>query len=303
MHAANLASMAQSKSTTRAYAGAWERFEAWAADQGASALPASPALVAAYIAHLDAEGLKPASIDVALAAIADRHDAARLPSPRSAPEVKAVRAGQRRLRGTAPEQKAAITPAQLRRMVGDLPATLRGIRDRALLLVGFAAGMRRSELVALDVNDLRFVDAGVEITIRRSKTDQQGAGRVIAVHRGSFADTCPVRALRAWLEASGIRAGALWQGFAGKGSAGLSGERLSDRDVARTVKRAAELVGVDPRTVAGHSLRAGFVTAADGAGAKKHDIKAVTDHKGDAMVDRYIRHGRLFAKNPLDGVL
>jgi site-specific recombinase XerD len=295
--------MAQSKRTTTAYARAWERFEAWARDQGVAPLPASPAFVATYIAHLDAEGLKPSSIDVALAAIADRHDAAGVLSPRSAPEVKAVRSGLRRLRGTAPEQKAAITPAQLRSMVRDLPEGLRGKRDRALLLVGFASGMRRSELVALDVGDMRFVDGGLEVTIRRSKTDQEGVSRIVAVHRGSFEETCPVRALRAWLEASAITQGPLWQGFTGKGSAGLSGVRLHDRDVARVVQRAAAAAGMDPRTVAGHSLRAGFATAAASVGAQVHEIAEVTGHKTDGMVRRYIRQGRRFAKNPLAGAL
>lgn len=301
-HAASLAEKATSPATQRAYAGAWGRFEAWAAEQGASSLPALPGVVASYVGHLDREGAKPSSIDLALAAIGAFHRDAGFESPRGSNEVQRVRAGLRRKRGTAPKQKSAITPAELRLMVDSLPATLAGVRDRALLLIGFASAMRRSELAALQVADVRFVAEGVELTIRRSKTDQEGAGRVVAVHRGSRAETCPVRSLRAWLDAAGTEIGPVWQSFDGK-AAGLTGHAIADRDVARIVQRAAKAAGLDPATVAGHSLRAGFATAAASHGAQVHEIKLVTGHRSDAMVGRYIREGRRFAKNPIGGVL
>jgi site-specific recombinase XerD len=168
-------------------------------------------------------------------------------------------------------------------MVVTLDASLAGVRDRALLLLGFAGAFRRSELVALDVADLSFTARGVEVTIRRSKTDQEGAGRVVAIPLGSQAETCPVRSLRAWLEAAGIEAGSI---FRAVNRWGRVGGRLADRDVACTVKRAAERAGLDPAAFSGHSLRAGLATSAALAGKSDRAIMATTGHKSRAMVDR-----------------
>jgi integrase len=247
--------------------------------------------------------MAPASIDLVLAAISAAHDLAGLPSPRSAPEVRLVRKGLRRDRGTAQRQAAPVTPAELRALVAELPDDLHGLRDRALILLGFAMAARRSEIVALDVADVRFVEEGLEVTVRRSKTDQEGRGRVVAVHRGARTATCPVRALRAWLDAAGHTEGPLFRGFAGKGGAGLTG-RLSDRDVARILKRAAEAAGLDSARISGHSLRAGAATAAARAGTLRADICELGGWKPTGkMPDRYIRAGTRFERNPLAGVL
>lgn len=301
--AQRFASLALAPRTREAYGAQWHAFVAWARLCGLEVLPALPSTLASYIAHLAQErGTAPASIDLALAAISTAHLLAGLPSPRSAPEVRLVRKGLRRDRGTAQKQAEALTPAQLRAMVEALPDDLHGKRDRALLLLGFATALRRSEFVALDVADVRFVDEGLEVNVRKSKTDQEGQGRVVAVHRGARADTCPVRALRAWLDAAGITEGPLFRGFAGKGAATLTG-RLGDRDVARVLKRAAERAGV-VGDFSGHSLRAGAATAAARAGTHRADICELTGHKPTGkMVDRYTRAARRFAVNPLAGVL
>lgn len=282
------AGKARAPRTIAAYASAWAAFEAWGREREEQVLPASGGAVAAYVASLGARGLAPASIDLALAAISKHHKLAGLPSPRSADAVKEVRAGLRRDRGTAQAQAQAVTPAQLRALVEVCDA-----RDRALLLLGFATALRRSELVALDVADLRFIEEGLEVTLRRSKTDQEGQGRVVAVHRGGRADTCPVRAVKALLE---MRAeGALFVSAAGV--------RLADRDVARILQRAAERAGLEGR-FSGHSLRRGCATAAARGGAPRADICALTGHKPSGkMVDRYIEAGERFARNPLAGVL
>ena len=135
-------------------------------------------------------------------------------------------------------------------------ANMKGLRDRALLLLGFAGAFRRSELVALDCEDIEECETGMRITIRRSKTDQEGAGQTIAIVRGSIA--CPVAALKAWREAAGITSGPLFRSIR-KG--GKVGARLTDQSVADIVKTHAERVGLDPALFAGHSFRAGFLTS------------------------------------------
>jgi Phage integrase family len=149
---------------------------------------------------------------------------------------------------------------ELRRALAALPASLLGLRDRALLLAGWAGAFRRSSLVSLDVDDLAFGADGVALTIRRDKTDQEGHGRVVAVPFGSAAEVCPVRSLRAWLDAAGVTEGAVFRSVDRHGR--VSPARLSDRAVALVVKRAVASIGGEAASFAGHSLRAGFATAA-----------------------------------------
>jgi integrase len=167
------------------------------------------------------------------------------------------------------------------------------VRDRALLLVGFAGAFRRSEIVGLDVEDVRFVDAGLEITLRRSKTDQEGAGRLVGLPFGSRLETCPVRALRAWLDASGVDAGPLFRGVRG----GVSSSRLTGAMAAIIAKRRAAAIGLDPAWLAGHSLRAGFATSAALAGVTETFIAAQTWHKSMTILRRYIRPATVWQNN------
>jgi integrase len=188
----------------------------------------------------------------------------------------------------------------LRRMIVGLPESLLGERDRALLLVCFAGAFRRSELVSLDVADVSFTRDGLVIHLRRSKTDQEGEGRTIGIPRGSRPMTCPVRALKEWLDFSGITAGPLFRPVNRHGQ--VLATRLSDRGVARVVQRAAAAAGLDPTDVAGHSLRAGLATSAAAAGVSERAIMAQTGHKSLPMVRRYIRDGSLFIENAAAGV-
>jgi integrase len=169
------------------------------------------------------------------------------------------------------------------------------LRDRALLLLGFAGAFRRSELVSLDVEDLEFSRAGLVVRLRRSKTDQEGQGRRIGVPRGQRAETCPLMALQAFLKAASIESGPLFRGVNRHGQ--LLQGRLSDRAVALVVKRRVEAVGLDPERFAGHSLRAGLATSAAAAGASERAIAKQTGHKSMAVLRRYIRDGDLFRDN------
>jgi integrase len=180
-------------------------------------------------------------------------------------------------------------------MVAALPDDLAGVRDRALLLVGFAAALRRSELVALCVEDLEFSDQGLAITIRRSKSDQEAHGEQIGVPYGSTTETCPVTALQSWLEAAGIESGALFRRIDRHGHVGPNA--LAPGAVASIVKKAVEAVGLDATQFSGHSLRSGLATSAAQNGASELTIMSQTRHKSTAMVKRYVRKGSLFTSN------
>ena len=201
----------RAESTRRAYGHDWDRYARWCASQGLQALPTAPESLALYLSHLARQGRKVAGIQRAVAAISQAHKAAGHESPRNAAVVKAVLAGIRRTHGVAQAQKAALSVAELRQMSRALPDNLAGLRDRAVLLVGFAGAFRRSELVALDVGDLTFTDDGVEALLRRSKTDQEAAGRKIGIPFGSDPLTCPVRALKRWLATAGVESGAVFR--------------------------------------------------------------------------------------------
>jgi len=189
---------------------------------------------------------------------------------------------------------------QLIRAVAVMREDLVGLRDRALLLVGFSGAFRRSELVGLNVEDCEFSDDGLTITLRRSKTDQEAAGRKIGIPRGSSPETCPVRALRAWMDAASIAEGTL---FRSVNRHGHVGERLSAKRVAIVVKQAAAAVSLDETQFAGHSLRAGLVTSAAIAGRSDRSIMNTTGHRSIAMVQRYVRDASLFRDNAASGLL
>jgi integrase len=175
-----------------------------------------------------------------------------------------------------------------------------GCRDRALLLLGFAGALRRSELVGLDVADVSEGTDGLTVRLRRSKTDQEGAGRTIGVPYGSNPITCPVRAWRGWLEVSGIAEGPAFRPVDRHGHIGAT--RLSAPAVALVLKRHAARAELDPGEVAGHSLRAGLATSAAVAGVPERVIAEQTGHKGTAMLRRYIREGSLFRENAAGAV-
>lgn len=300
--AAAYAAASRAPRTRDAYAGEWKSFVAWTRVQALASLPAEGPTVALYLAALADRGRRPAGIEVALAAIVQAHRLAGHTSPREHAAVREVRSGIRRTVGVAPQRQAApLLAADLRRVVEALPESLLGARDRALLLLCWLAGLRRSELVALDVTDVRETGDGIEVLLRRSKTDQEGEGRKIGVPWGSAPTTCPVRALRAWREASGRTDGALFVGLTRHGR--TTGERLDGRDVARIVQRSASRAGLDASVLSGHSLRAGLATSAAQAGKSERAIMRQTGHRSVTMVRRYIRDAELFQDNAAAGLL
>jgi integrase len=263
------------------------------------ALPASPETVALYVADL-AEAAKPATIDLRLAAISAAHRAAGHDSPTKEEAVRLVRRGVRRTLGTAQRQVRPLTVPELRVMLQGLGADMGGCRDRALLLLGFAGALRRSELVGLDVADVTEGSDGLTVRLRRSKTDQESSGRTVGIPFGSNPVTCPVRAWLAWLEVSGITEGPAFRPVDRHGHIRIT--RLSAPAVALVLKRHALRAGLDPAEVAGHSLRAGLATSAAAAGVPERVIAMQTGHKGTVILRRYIREGSLFRENAASAV-
>ncbi len=228
-------------------------------------------------------------------AIAEAHKAVGLDSPTHHAMVTNTMKGIRRTKGTASEQKTPTLTEDIRAMVDATDAGIIGTRDRSMVLLGFAGAFRRSEIVALDVEDCTFGKDGLTVTLRRSKTDQDGVGRKIGIPYGSNPDTCPVRTIQTWLEMAGIDSGPLFRSINRHGK--VRAGRLSGIDVARVVKKLAKRAGLDPSKYGGHSLRAGHATSAAIAGAKERSIMKQTGHRSVQMVRRYIRDGSLFREN------
>ena len=286
---------AKSAQTLRCYATDWKDFTGWCTANALQSLPATPEVVALYISAL-ADKHRASTIQRRLSAISQAHQLRGYDSPTKSEIVRSVIKGIRRTLGVAPVEKSPLIAADIREMVAALPETLSGKRDRALLLLGFAGAFRRSELVALNVEDLEFTNDGLVVILRRSKTDQEGVGRKIGIPQLSASDACPVSAVRAWLAATAVTVGPLFRSVALGGVLGTS--RLSDRAVATTVKKWLPS-GRDVSKFSGHSLRAGFVTSAANGGASVKAIMRQTGHRSLETLMRYMRDASLFRGNAL----
>lgn len=292
--AREFARRSKAENTLRGYRTDWKDFCSWCEMHRQSPLPASPETIASYIAEC-ATRLKVGSIQRRLNAIAEAHKAVGLETPTSVGIVRNTLKGIKRTLGTTTKQKAPALTDDVRAMIAATDADLIGTRDRALILLGFAGAFRRSELVALDVEDCAFGKDGLTITLRRSKTDQDAAGRKIGVPYGANPETCPVRVLQEWMEQASIAGGKLFRSL--NRHRKLQPGQLSGNDVARIVKKLAERAGLDAAKYAGHSLRAGHATSAAIAGASERSIMNQTGHRSVQMVRRYIRDGSLFREN------
>jgi integrase len=287
--------------TRRAYRCGIAAFRAYCDDQGISALPAEPETVAAFLAAGAAGGSSVSTLAQRVAAIRWAHEAAGLESPTAAKLVRSTMQGIRRRLGVAPTRKAPATVERISAMLAGIDrSTTKGKRDAALLLVGFATALRRSELVALDLADIEATDRGLLVTVRRSKTDQEGVGHLRAILPGQRDEHCPIRALNEWLESGGISSGRI---FRAVNRHGRVADSLSTHAVGELVKQAAKRAGLDPADFAAHSLRAGFVTSAAERGASAERIMDHTGHQSAAMVRVYTRRADAFADHAGQGLL
>ncbi len=294
-----------SENTRIAYRKAWQGFESYCHANRFTALPAKPETIMAYLTWLADAGYKPSTIQVRLSAIAFVHARkhagdANYVNPAQSEMVSVVMSGIRReLRGSA-TRKDPITRAELQKMITELPHDLHGLRDRAILLLGFAGALRRSEIVSLDLKHVRFTPKGMTVTLPYSKTDQAGEGMSKTMTR-SKSRLCPVRALEAWIDEAGIERGPIFRAIDKWGH--VRNTRLSDRSVALIVKQAAEMAGLGAFDFSGHSLRAGFVTQAADDGLQEWMIQKVTGHKSADVLRRYIRNDRKAQSDAIDRVL
>lgn len=293
---AKLQTAVLSKNTLISYGYDWAMFTAWCLTMGRAALPASPETVALYLTAILSEGLKVVTASRRGCAIAHHHRGSGLLSPITT-EIHELLLGAQRSRCEQPRQMRPLSVAQLREISKALAAkgTNAAIRDRAVLVMGFASALRRSSLAALMIEDIEFTARGFIIQVRREKNDQQGRGRLIGVPPGKRAATCPVRCLRAWLKIRGRRPGPLFFRLDGNSK----GKAMDGEGVERIVKRGVKLIGLDPRDRwSAHSLRSGFVTAAGEAGIGDLLIAAQTGHQNMAVLRKYFRRTELFRSNP-----
>lgn len=295
--ARELLDASRAESTRRAYRSDWADFEAFCGRFGWDSLPAEPATVALYATSLLTEhGHRRSTIQRRLSAISTAHGEAGLDSPVRTHAVRKLMSGLRRSDHRPVERKRALSPIEMKRMAAACGDDVAGTRDRALLLVGFVGGLRRSELVALDVADLERRDQGLVATIRRSKTDQSGEGRQVVLPYGTDARTCPVRAVDVWLDASQIADGPIFRRLHRSGT--VSEARLSAQSVALVVKRTAAAVGIrDVDALGAHSLRSGFATAAALSGASERAIANQTGHRSMPVLRSYIQRATVFDDN------
>ena len=291
----------KSKNTRRAYKSDWKRFTTWCEARGYDSMPALPGTITFYIVECANQGLKTSTIDRYLVSISQAHKMNDYESPTKDRLVRETLKGIKNKVGTAPRQKRALTVSQLREMVSLMPRTPCGYRDAALLLVGFAGGFRRSELIALNWEDVQRVPEGMKITIRRSKTDQAGEGRPVGIPMGRSPITCPVMAMENWKAVSEATEGPIYRTINRWGA--VSDRRATPQAVSRVIKKWAELAGLNPEGFAGHSLRAGLATEAAAAGKSERSIMNTTGHRTERMVRRYIRDGSLFLENAAEGLL
>lgn len=281
-------------STRKAYATDWASFSAWCDRRGYPPLPAEPSVVALFLAAEADAGLSPSTVNRRCAAIGYFHRRAGFRPPRLTEQggaIDEVIAGIRRTHGVAPKRKRPSTAKVMRDMLETIEGDgVRAARDRAVLALGLSFASRRSELAGLDVAHVEFVAEGLKITIGRSKGDQEGAGAVVAVPEGRWLR--PKAMVQTWLEISGVRDGPLFRVLT-RGDR-VTGERISDRFVARLVQRCAEAAGYRPEDYAGHSLRSGFLTEAARNGASIFKMQEVSRHKSMQVLSAYVRDAELF---------
>jgi integrase len=276
-------------------------FRAWCESAGRDALPASTETLALFLTSQLSDGRRVACAERRLNAVLFMHRSRKLLEPNSK-ECRRVLSGARRDRRERPGGKRALQVPDLVAICKKLGATNAGVRDRAILVLGLASGLRRSALAALDVKDVTFDRRGLIIDVWAGKTDQEGKGVAIGVYAGKRACTDPVRTLKEWLSRRGKAAGPLFTRV--QTGDFVTAARMTGESINELVQRAVSLVGLDPTEYGAHSLRAGLVTAAADGGASDREIMRVSGHKSVEVMQGYVRHVRAFpARNVLAGAL
>ena len=303
------AEKSRSTATKRAYRSDWNDFSSWCARYERVALPAAAETVGLYLGSV-ADRLSLATLERRLAAIATLHKEAGFDSPASVSKgaLRKIWKGIVREKTRRQDKAEPLLVEDLRRIIEHLPRdrktgelTPASLRDRALLLIGWAGALRRSEIVALHVEDIEFVSGeGINLYVRRGKTDQEGAGLVKGIPYGRHADTCPVTALRVWLQAAGVHSGPVFRRFYRGGKVGETA--ITDQYVSLFLKRHAARVGLADPALSAHSLRSGFITQAVRMGKPERRVKEHSGHKSWETFNEYVKRAGTFQSNPVKDV-
>ena len=281
----------KSSNTIRAYKSDFKDFSSFCIKNGFKSLPTDPKIVSLYITYLSSRS-KISTLKRRIASISVVHRLKGHYIDTKHPIIVENLMGIRRKIGSFQKSKKPILINELKEIIKAIDKVnykkKRAIRDKAIILVGFAGGFRRSELVSINFNDLEFVPEGVKIFIKRSKTDQSGEGMIKALPYFENKEFCPVTILKKWIETSEIKSGLIFD--------------IVDKSVALLIKKYVSISGLDQKKYSGHSLRSGFATVSAGFGADERSIMAMTGHKTTQMVRRYIKEANLFKNNALNKI-
>ena len=290
--------------TVRAYKSDFKDFNIFCVKNGFKALPTEPKIVSLYMTYLSTKNNKISTLKRRLVSIGVIHRLKGLYLDTKHPSIIENILGIKRRKGSIQKGKKPILINNLKQIINiideQIKDDIKKLRDRSIILIGFSGGFRRNELVSLDYDDLEFVEEGLKINLKKSKTDQFGEGSVKALPYFDNNQYCPVKSVKKWLEISKINSGSLFRRFS-KGSK-LTEYRLTDQTVALLIKEYLELAGIESKNYSGHSLRSGFATSAAESGAGERSIMAMTGHKTSQMLRRYIKEANLFKNNPLNKI-
>ena len=294
----------KSNNTVRAYKSDFNDFRLFCSQNGFKSLPTEPKIVSLYLTHLSTKEAKMSTLKRRLVSIGVIHKFKGHYLDTKHPSIIENILGIKRRKGSVQIGKKPILINNLKQIIDVIDEQKndekKKFRDRSVILIGFSGGFRRNEIVSLDYDDLDFVQEGLKINLKRSKTDQFGEGSVKGLPYFDNSQYCPVVSIQKWIEISKISSGALFRRFT-KGSR-LSDDRLTDQTVALLIKKYLKLAGIDSKNYSGHSLRSGFATSAAEAGAEERSIMAMTGHKSTEMVRRYIKEANLFKNNALNKI-
>ena len=305
LHEATLENLKSSKAnnTLRAYKSDFKDFGAFCSRHGLNSLPTEPKIVSLYLTHLS-KNSKFSTLRRRLVSISMVHKLKGHYLDTKHPIIVENLMGIRRVKGSIQKGKKPLLINHLKLIINSINEQnsneIKKLRDKALILIGFGGGFRRTELISIDYEDLEFVPEGLKIIVRKSKTDQFGEGMIKGLPYFNDKNYCPVINLREWLEISNIKSGPIFRRFS-KGSV-LTDKRLTDQSVVLLIKQYLRIAGIENKNFSGHSLRSGFATVAADSGADERSIMAMTGHKTSQMVRRYIREANLFKNNALNKI-
>jgi len=294
----------KSNNTIRAYRSDFKDFRAFCIKNGFKSIPTDPKIVSLYMTYLSAKDAKISTLRRRLVSIGVVHKLKGHYLDTKHPMIIENLMGIKRKKGSYQKGKKPILINELKLLINVIndqeSEEIKKIRDKTIILTGFAGGFRRVELVSIDFEDIEFVAEGVKIIIRKSKTDQFGEGMTKGLPYFSNQTYCPVLHLKKWIELSNIKKGPLFRRFSK--SSNLMNDRLTDQSVALLIKNYLKKAGIENKNYSGHSLRSGFATVSAESGADERSIMAMTGHKTPQMVRRYIKDANIFKNNALNKI-